>query len=107
MSIKQSMCRITQASCQVGCALIGKLELLAACAEKRQFNMGAYQKRYVALEVFYLGAAYHGFASQADTDRTVEVGHKGQCMLVRLGSESVTSSSRCLMPVSCAIKNDM
>lgn len=42
-------------------------------AEKRAFDMDAYQKRYVALEVFYLGACYHGFASQADTDRTVEV----------------------------------
>ena len=35
--------------------------------------MNAYQKQYVALEVFYLGAAYHGFASQADTQLTVEV----------------------------------
>ncbi len=35
--------------------------------------MNAYQKRFVALEVLYLGAAYHGFASQADTDCTVEV----------------------------------
>lgn len=42
-------------------------------AGERAFNMKAYQKRYVALEVFYLGAAYHGFASQADTDCTVEV----------------------------------
>ena len=35
--------------------------------------MNAYQKRYVALEIFYLGAAYHGFASQGDTELTVEV----------------------------------
>ena len=35
--------------------------------------MSAYQKRYVALEIFYLGAAYHGFASQADAEVTVEV----------------------------------
>lgn len=35
--------------------------------------MNAYQKRYVALEVFYLGAAYHGFAYQADMQLTVEV----------------------------------
>lgn len=35
--------------------------------------MNTYQKRYVALEIFYLGAAYHGFASQADTELTVEV----------------------------------
>ncbi|CAL8468632.1 g8172 [Coccomyxa elongata] len=42
--------------------------------EKREFNMGAYQRRYVALEVFYCGWNYHGFASQADTQETVE-GH--------------------------------
>ena len=42
-------------------------------AGQRAFNMNAYQKRFVALEVLYLGAAYHGFASQADTDCTVEV----------------------------------
>ncbi len=35
--------------------------------------MGAYQRRYVALEVFYCGWNYHGFASQADTQETVEV----------------------------------
>ncbi|CAL5221610.1 g3830 [Coccomyxa viridis] len=38
----------------------------------RAFAMNAYQKRYVALEIFYLGAAYHGFASQADTELTAE-----------------------------------
>ena len=101
---KQSICHNTQASCQVGCPRSGKLKLLAACAEKRQFNMGAYQKRYIALEVFYLGSAYHGFASQADTDRTVEVNHRCLCMLVRLGADKITHSSRCLMPVSCAVK---
>ena len=85
---------VTQASRHVDCPLFGKVALHVACAGKRQFNMGAYQKRYVALEVFYLGTAYHGFASQADTDRTVEVNCKCQCMLVRLGSGNVTSSRR-------------
>lgn len=42
-------------------------------AEKREFNMDAYQRRYVALEVLYTGWNYHGFASQADTQETVEV----------------------------------
>ena len=41
--------------------------------EKREFDIGAYQRRYVALEVFYSGWKYHGFASQADTQETVEV----------------------------------
>ena len=36
-------------------------------------DMGAYQTRYVALEVAYLGARYHGLASQANTEETVEV----------------------------------
>ena len=65
--------------------------------------MGAYQKRYIALEVFYLGTAYHGFASQADTDRTVEVSHGCQCMLARLGSGKATASSQCLVPVNCSL----
>ncbi|KAK9914986.1 hypothetical protein WJX75_003356 [Coccomyxa subellipsoidea] len=42
--------------------------------ENREFDMDAYQRRYVALEVFYLGWRYHGFASQADSEETVE-GH--------------------------------
>ena len=33
----------------------------------------AYQQRFVALEVFYLGWRYHGFASQCETEGTVEV----------------------------------
>ena len=41
--------------------------------ENREFDMDAYQRRYVALEVFYLGWRYHGFASQADSEETVEV----------------------------------
>ena len=36
-------------------------------------DMGAYQTRYVALEVAYLGARYHGLASQTNTEDTVEV----------------------------------
>ena len=66
--------------------------------------MGAYQKRYVALEVLYLGSAYHGFASQADTDRTVEVKHNRQCISVRLGSGTLQSSSRWLVPGACNLR---
>ena len=44
-----------------------------AAAESREFDMASYQQRYVALEVFYLGWDYHGFASQADTQDTIEV----------------------------------
>ena len=42
-------------------------------AESREFDMASYQQRYVALEIFYLGWDYHGFASQADTEHTIEV----------------------------------
>ena len=52
-------------------------------AGERAFAMNAYQKRYVALEVFYLGAAYNGFASQADTELTVEVSAKYEAELPR------------------------
>jgi hypothetical protein len=36
-------------------------------------DMSAYQTRYVALEVTYLGERYHGLASQANTELTIEV----------------------------------
>ena len=36
-------------------------------------DMSAYQTRYVALEVAYLGERYHGLASQANTEQTIEV----------------------------------
>lgn len=35
--------------------------------------MAAYRSRYVALEVAYLGQRYHGLASQANTEETIEV----------------------------------
>ena len=34
--------------------------------------MSAYWSRYVALEVAYLGQGYHGLASQANTELTIE-----------------------------------
>ena len=39
----------------------------------RAFDFGAYHTRYVALELAYLGWGYQGFASQADTNNTIEV----------------------------------
>ncbi len=44
----------------------------AVCERKTPF-LQAYEQRYVALEVYYLGWQYHGFASQTDTQATVEV----------------------------------
>lgn len=38
----------------------------------KPFLIESYQQRYVALEVFYLGWQYHGFASQCGTEGTVE-----------------------------------
>ena len=35
--------------------------------------MDAYRQRRVALEVYYLGWAYHGFASQTGLEATIEV----------------------------------
>ena len=40
---------------------------------QRAFCMRDYHQRYIALEVFYLGWAYHGFASQTGIEATVEV----------------------------------
>ena len=50
-------------------------------AVERTFDMSAYQTRFVALEIFYLGASYHGFASQGDTGPTVEVISKFLCRI--------------------------
>lgn len=43
------------------------------CPAAKPFLIESYQQRYVALEVFYLGWQYHGFASQCGTEGTVEV----------------------------------
>ena len=48
-------------------------EPIVAAAVSRDFDMASYQQRYVALEIFYLGWNYHGFASQADKEDTIEV----------------------------------
>ncbi|KAL3150588.1 hypothetical protein ABBQ32_000396 [Trebouxia sp. C0010 RCD-2024] len=45
----------------------------------KPFLIEAYQQRFVALEVFYLGWRYHGFASQCETEGTVE-GHLFRAM---------------------------
>ena len=44
-----------------------------SCTAAKPFLIESYQQRYVALEVFYLGWQYHGFASQCGTEGTVEV----------------------------------
>ena len=44
-----------------------------SCPTAKPFLIESYQQRYVALEVFYLGWEYHGFASQCGTEGTVEV----------------------------------
>ena len=44
-----------------------------SCTAAKPFLIESYQQRYVALEVFYLGWRYHGFASQCGTEGTVEV----------------------------------
>ena len=44
-----------------------------SCPAAKPFVIESYQQRYVALEVFYLGWQYHGFASQCGTEGTVEV----------------------------------
>ncbi len=77
--------------------------------------MNTYQKRYVALEIFYLGAAYHGFASQADTELTVEVSAKSitkmchilckpilQAIPVKAASHEVSAcEGECAPPAIC------
>jgi hypothetical protein len=40
----------------------------------RDLDFSAYQQRYVALELLYLGHRYAGFARQESTQETIEVG---------------------------------
>eukprot|EP00298_Acanthocystis_sp_HF-20_P018746 c22021_g2_i1.p1 GENE.c22021_g2_i1~~c22021_g2_i1.p1 ORF type:complete len:401 (+),score=130.00 c22021_g2_i1:25-1203(+) len=40
--------------------------------ETRKFDMSKYSQRYIALKFAYIGWDYHGFASQAHTENTVE-----------------------------------
>ena len=53
--------------------------------------MGAYRQRYIALEIVYLGWRYHGFASQTDTDQTVEV----SCLLIRISTRPQSMHAIC------------
>lgn len=39
----------------------------------REFDLASYHRRFVALEVCYLGASFQGFARQADSENTIEV----------------------------------
>lgn len=39
---------------------------------KRQFDMTRFHQRHIALKIFYDGRRYDGFASQNETDNTVE-----------------------------------
>ena len=51
------------------------MTIIGLLAAAKPFLIEAYQQRFVALEVFYLGWRYHGFASQCQTEGTVEVCH--------------------------------
>eukprot|EP00884_Botryococcus_braunii_P012692 jgi/Botrbrau1/21423/Bobra.0216s0038.1 len=65
----------------------------------RELDFNAYEKRYVALEILYLGWDYHGFASQKNTPFTVEgrlFAALVKCRLVPEGSTwSQLNYSRC------------
>lgn len=54
-------------------------ELPQTKRQKRGMDHSRYQTRYVALEMMYIGWAYHGFARQENTPETVE-GHMFQAM---------------------------
>eukprot|EP00878_Enallax_costatus_P019419 GHUV01020489.1.p2 GENE.GHUV01020489.1~~GHUV01020489.1.p2 ORF type:complete len:202 (+),score=77.81 GHUV01020489.1:119-724(+) len=50
----------------------------------KSFDFEKYRQRYVALQLMYVGWDYHGFARQADTDNTIEVG--AHCCSTNSGS---------------------
>ena len=56
-------------------------------------DMSAYQTRYVALEVAYLGGRYNGLASQANTEQTVEVRAMTQFVLCAITKGTIAICS--------------
>lgn len=42
--------------------------------QPRVFDFSKYQQRSVVLQLMYVGWSYQGFARQADSDNTIEVG---------------------------------
>ena len=49
------------------------MTIIALIVADRDFDFDAYQTRYVALQFFYIGGNYHGFAAQCGTEATIEV----------------------------------
>ena len=65
------MCNLSYASSLLGTSSVSSVTKFADAS--RHFRMDAYRQHRVALEVYYLGWAYHGFASQSGLEATVEV----------------------------------
>ena len=53
--------------------LSSPVPISALIVADRDFDFDAYQTRYVALQFFYIGGNYHGFAAQCGTEATIEV----------------------------------
>lgn len=47
-------------------------ELFLTTTRKEKGDLSHYSRRHVALKIMYMGARFHGFASEASTQRTVE-----------------------------------
>ena len=62
---------VSNASSLLGISSVPSVIKLADA--NRHFRMDAYRQHRVALEVYYLGWAYRGFASQSGLEATVEV----------------------------------
>lgn len=63
--------KLTTASSLLGTSSVPSVIKVAEA--NRQFRMDTFRQHRVALEVYYLGWAYHGFASQSGLEATVEV----------------------------------
>ncbi|CAN8076435.1 unnamed protein product [Agarophyton chilense] len=73
----------------------------------RQFDMSRYGQRQIALRIMYTGWRFHGFASQIDSENTVEahlfssllktrlISSRGDCHYSRAGRTDVGVSAAC------------
>eukprot|EP00178_Gracilaria_changii_P014235 TRINITY_DN40290_c0_g1_i1.p1 TRINITY_DN40290_c0_g1~~TRINITY_DN40290_c0_g1_i1.p1 ORF type:complete len:507 (-),score=49.21 TRINITY_DN40290_c0_g1_i1:1356-2876(-) len=73
----------------------------------RQFDMNRYGQRHIALRIMYTGWRFHGFASQIDSDNTVEahlfsslqktrlISSRADCDYSRAGRTDVGVSAAC------------
>lgn len=67
----------------------------------RPFDFSTYHSRFVALEIAYLGWDFHGFASQADSENTIEVRNP------RMRPRTLTLLACAMLTIECVCSCDL